>query len=116
MQEENPHLSPERARHLTVHGVNQNEDGTYSWKFDNYVRAFSPYAFNSEEAQSLWRRITCPTLLVRGTESWASDPTKDGRASFFQNAEVVNVEKAGHWVHHDQLERFLEIVKRFLAR
>ena len=24
MQEENPHLSPERARHLTVHGVNQN--------------------------------------------------------------------------------------------
>jgi pimeloyl-ACP methyl ester carboxylesterase len=116
MQEENPHLSPERARHLTIHGVNQNEDGTYSWKFDNYVRAFSPYAFNSEEAQSLWRRITCPTLLVRGTESWASDPAKDGRASSFQNAEVVNVEKAGHWVHHDQLEKFLEIVKRFLAK
>ena len=39
MQEENPHLSPEQARHLTQHGVNQNEDGTYSWKFDNYVRA-----------------------------------------------------------------------------
>jgi pimeloyl-ACP methyl ester carboxylesterase len=32
MQEENPHLSAEQARHLTVHGVNQNEDGTYSWK------------------------------------------------------------------------------------
>jgi len=55
-------------------------------------------------------------LLVRGTESWASDPTKDGRAKFFQNAEVVNVEKAGHWVHHDQLERFLEVVQGFLAR
>ena len=39
MQDENPHLSPEHARHLTVHGVSQNEDGTYSWKFDNYVRA-----------------------------------------------------------------------------
>ena len=39
MQEENRHLSPEQARHLTQHGVNQNEDGTYSWKFDNYVRA-----------------------------------------------------------------------------
>ena len=43
MQEENPHLSAEQARHLTVHGVNQNEDGTYSWKFDNYVRAWFPY-------------------------------------------------------------------------
>jgi len=115
MQEENPHLSPERARHLTVHGVNQNEDGTYSWKFDNYVRAFSPYTFNTQEAQELWQRITCPTLLVRGTESWASHPSRDGRAKFFQNATVVNVEKAGHWVHHDQLEKFLEIVKEFLA-
>ena len=43
MQEENKHLSPEQARHLTQHGVNQNEDGTYSWKFDNYVRAWPPY-------------------------------------------------------------------------
>ena len=31
--------SPSRPRHLTVHGANQNEDGTYSWKFDNYVHA-----------------------------------------------------------------------------
>src|SRR3546814_12862019 len=38
MQEENRHLSPDRARHLTLHGVAQNEDGSYSWKFDNYVR------------------------------------------------------------------------------
>jgi pimeloyl-ACP methyl ester carboxylesterase len=116
MQEENPHLSAERARRLTVHGVNQNEDGTYSWKFDNYVRAFSPYTFNAEEARELWGRITCPTLLIRGTESWASDPLKDGRAAHFKNAKVVNIEKAGHWVHHDQLEKFLEVVKPFLGR
>jgi pimeloyl-ACP methyl ester carboxylesterase len=115
MQAENPHLSPERARHLTIHGVNQNEDGTYSWKFDNYVRAFSPYTFNADEARELWSRITCPTLLIRGTESWASDPTKDGRAAHFKNAKVVNIEKAGHWVHHDQLERFLEVVRDFLS-
>ncbi len=41
MQDENPHLTADQARHLTVHGVNQNEDGTYSWKFDNYVRVFT---------------------------------------------------------------------------
>ena len=115
MQAENPRLTPEQARHLTVHGVNQNEDGTYSWKFDNYVRAFSPYSFNAEEARELWGRITCPTLLVRGTESWASDPLKDGRAAHFKNAQVVNIEKAGHWVHHDQLEKFLEVVTPFLS-
>jgi len=114
MQSENPRLTPEQARHLTVHGVNQNEDGTYSWKFDNYVRAFSPHSFNVEDARELWGRITCPTLLVRGMESWASNPLEDGRAAYFANARVVNVEKAGHWVHHDQLEPFLALVTEFL--
>ena len=114
MQSENPRLTPEQARHLTVHGVNQNEDGTFSWKFDNYVRAFSPYSFNAEDARELWGRIGCPTLLVRGMESWASDPLQDGRAGYFTNARVANIAKAGHWVHHDQLEVFLGVVKDFL--
>ena len=115
MQSENPRLSPDQARHLTVRGVNQNEDGTYSWKFDNYVRAFPPNAFAVEEGRSLWRRIACPTLLVRGMESWASNPLEDGRAAYFSNARVVNVPKAGHWVHHDQLEAFMDTVLEFLA-
>jgi pimeloyl-ACP methyl ester carboxylesterase len=114
MQSENPHLNEARARHLTVHGVNQNEDGTYSWKFDNYVRAFPPIGIPFEELYKLYAEITCPTLLVRGTESWASDPSKDGRAEHFQDATVVNIEKAGHWVHHDQLDQFVALVKDFL--
>ncbi|NIJ40878.1 pimeloyl-ACP methyl ester carboxylesterase [Parvibaculum indicum] len=114
MQDENPHLSPERARHLTIHGVHQNEDGTYSWKFDNYVRVFPPTGFDEETTTYLWSRITCPTLLIRGTESWASDPVKDGRAKHFQNAEVVNIEGAGHWVQHDKLDEFLSVTRDFL--
>jgi pimeloyl-ACP methyl ester carboxylesterase len=115
MQEANRHLSDEQARHLTVHGVARNEDGTYSWKFDNYIRALGPYQFSEEDVRSLWGRITCPTLLVRGTESWASDPEVDGRITAFQNARAVNFEGAGHWVHHDQLGRFLEVAREFLA-
>ena len=114
MQGENPHLTPEQARHLTVHGVNQNEDGTFSWKFDNYVRAFSPSGFNPEESASLWSKITCPTLLIRGTESWASDPVKDGRLQHFQNATYVPIDGAGHWVHHDRLTEFLAVTRAFL--
>ena len=115
MQGENPHLNAEQARHLTVHGVNQNEDGTYSWKFDNYVRSFPPIGIPFDEIYRLWGNITCPALLVRGTESWASDPNKDGRAKHFQNARVVNIEQAGHWVHHDQLDEFVALTKDFLA-
>ena len=115
MQEENEFLSPEQARHLTVHGVARNEDGTFSWKFDPYVRSFAPVRFRGSDVRSLWERITCPTLLVRGEDSWASDPVKDGRIESFKSARLVNVAKAGHWVHHDQLEVFLREVRKFLA-
>ena len=115
MQEANKHLSPEQARHLTQHGVNQNEDGTFSWKFDNYVRVWSPYDMQVEEVQQLWSRITCPTLLVYGQESWASNPQEDGRARHFQNARVMSFEGAGHWVHHDRLAAFIETLREFLA-
>lgn len=115
MQEENPHLSPEQSRHLTVHGVARNEDGTFSWKFDNYARVFYPEHWNPEERRVLWSRIQCPTLLIRGTESWASAPEEDGRLEAFENARAVNIEEAGHWVHHDQLEEFLALVQDFLS-
>ena len=114
MQEANAHLSPEQARHLTQHGVNQNEDGTYSWKFDNYVRTERPYGITQEDTEALWSRIACPTLLVYGKESWASNPEQDGRIRHFRNAKVVSIEGAGHWVHHDRLDAFLDLVRGFL--
>ena len=115
MRRANPHLTEEQARHLTIHGSNRNEDGTYSWKFDNYMRAWSLVGLSSRQMLDLYRRIVCPTLLVHGTKSWASDPKDDGRLDCFQNARSVAVDGAGHWVHHDQLERFLDILKGFLA-
>lgn len=115
MQTENPHLTEAQARHLTIHGSNQNEDGTYSWKFDNYVRNFSPIGLPFDAQHELWGRISCPTLLIRGTESWASDPSTDGRADHFRNATVANIENAGHWAHHDRLGEFLDLTRSFLA-
>jgi pimeloyl-ACP methyl ester carboxylesterase len=115
MREENEFLSDEQARHLTIHSVNRNEDGTFSWKFDNYVRSFAPYRFDVDDMRALWAQIACPTLLVRGADSWASDPEQDGRIQPFRNARLVNVPKAGHWVHHDQLDAFLAAVRGFLA-
>jgi pimeloyl-ACP methyl ester carboxylesterase len=114
MLEENPHLTPEMARHLTIHGSKQNDDGTLSWKFDNYVRLRSPYEFNIPEAREIWNQIRSPVLLIRGSESWASDPVADGKASAFHDCRTELVMDAGHWVHHDQLQKFMDIVWDFL--
>src|SRR5687768_2879715 len=116
MQGENPHLSAEQARHLTVHGINQNEDGTYSWKFDNYVRAWPPYDMSRRDVYFLWERIACPTLILYGKESWAGNPVEDGRAAHFRHADVVGIDGAGHWLHHDRLDEFLRVLREFLEK
>jgi pimeloyl-ACP methyl ester carboxylesterase len=116
MREANAFLSEAQARHLTIYGMSQNEDGTYSWKFDNYVRAHSPYLFNEAEMAELWGNIACHTLLIRGNQSWAGDPVKDGRAGYLKQAEVVAIDKAGHWVHHDQLPQVLAAIRSFLSK
>ena len=78
---------PQQARHLTVHGVNQNEDGTYSWKFDNYVRSWPPYDMRSRTsrpsgvasaARPCWSTAKRAGPLIRA---------EDGRVGAFKNAQ-----------------------------
>ena len=114
MKEANRYLSDEQARHLTVQGTSQNEDGTFSWKFDPYMRVFPPFDLGQAETEVLWGAIACPTLLMYGADSWASNPEKDGRLNAFRHARVVVFEKAGHWLHHDQFDRFVAELKAFL--
>jgi pimeloyl-ACP methyl ester carboxylesterase len=116
MREENTHLDEDQAWHLTIHGAVQNEDGTYSWKFDNYVRMGGGVGgLSIDDQHRIWSGITAPVLLVRGMESWASDPIADGRAKHFKNARLANIEGAGHWSHHDKLDVFMGHVDSFLA-
>jgi pimeloyl-ACP methyl ester carboxylesterase len=114
MIEENSYLTHEQARHLTVHGINRNEDGSYSWKFDPHLNVWGVEDIADEFIHEIWASITAPTLLLYGENSWASNPEKDGRIEHFQNAEVIQFENAGHWLHHDQFERFINVLRDFI--
>jgi len=115
MTKENPYLSPETARHLTLHGSNWNPDGTLTWKFDNYMRALSPYSFRMDDAMEIWRGIRCPVLLFRGLDSWSEDPAKAGRIQAIPDYRLIEVPTAGHWVHHDQPEVVIDAMRRFFG-
>jgi pimeloyl-ACP methyl ester carboxylesterase len=115
MQANNRRLTPEMAMHLTVHGVRRLDDGSYTWKFDNFIRSRSPYEWNEEDARSIWAAIAAPVLLIGGAESWHFDPKADGSASVFRDMRSVVIDGAAHWVHHDQFEKFVEVTRDFLA-
>ena len=114
MKEENSFLTAEQARHLTINGIARNEDGTYSWKFDNYLRVWESVDITHEQVAELWSNISCPTLLLYGEKSWASNPAEDGRIKHFKHADVRMFPEAGHWLHHDQFDLFIETLQDFL--
>jgi pimeloyl-ACP methyl ester carboxylesterase len=114
MRGENTYLTDEQARHLTIHGISRNEDGTWSWKFDNYLNIWAAFDMSRDDLHAIWAAITCPILMMYGANSWASNPEKDGRISHFSTARVVEFENAGHWLHHDQFDRFMREIKAFL--
>ncbi len=111
----NKRLTPEQALHLASHGVKRNADGSYSWKFDEYQRARAPYRLCPDDHIALWSRITCPTLLLRGKESFLPDPETAGVLAHFRQVRLVTIMGAGHWLHHDKLDEVLGELCPFLG-
>jgi len=115
MQQANPQLSETQALHLTVHGSNRNEDGTYSWKYDNYTHNFSSSGVSSEEMIELWRKIAAPTLIINAGNGLEHRIGQDGTLEYFANAELQVLEDAGHWTYHDDPDRVVRTLQKFLA-
>ena len=113
-REAHPTRTDEQARHLTQHGLRPNEDGTFSWKYDNGIRLRAPYRLTFDQCAELWRRIECPVLLVGGGRSGRPNPAENGWVANFRNATVKTFPDAGHWVQHDHPDEIIELSRDFL--
>jgi pimeloyl-ACP methyl ester carboxylesterase len=52
---------------------------------------------------------------VAGSESFLPDPETAGVLGHFQQAELVKIEGAGHWVQHDKPAEIVDVLTAFLA-
>jgi pimeloyl-ACP methyl ester carboxylesterase len=116
MREANAHLSDEQVRHLTTHGSNQNEDGTFSWKYDNYTHAFPVHRMQQDETVSIWEEISSPTLIINSRGGFSHRIGQNGTSTHFRNCSMIDVADAGHWVHHDRLNEVVVATRNFLAQ
>ena len=113
MLEANRRLTPAMVAHLTRHAVRRREDGQYVWKFDNAVRLRSPHEWQTADTAKIWKEIKRPVLTIGGSESWDRIGPRRALVDEIEGAQTVIVEGAAHWVHHDQIERFVELVREF---
>jgi pimeloyl-ACP methyl ester carboxylesterase len=58
-----------------------------------------------------------PTLFIRGELSnYILDEDTSTLEAYFPDSEVVTIDNAGHWVHAEAPDVFIEIVLTFLLR
>ena len=58
-----------------------------------------------------------PVLWVAGQDSdYVRDEHDDAMQRWFPRERKVTIKGAGHWVHSEQPEIFLEVLRRFLRR
>ncbi len=109
-----PTLSDDQVRHLTHHGISNNDDGTCSWKYDELVKTLSPIRFDEQEMRELLARISCPVLFLYGEKGWSGNPFDSKTNSPFRKLKSMEIPNAGHWLHHERFDNFIEIVSSFL--
>lgn len=96
----------------------QLPDGKLGWKFDPEIRE-QRINGTAAPATDLWpalENITCPTLIVRGTETdLLTQETADRMVDTLAQGSMVNIERAGHMVFEDNPSDFIDAVKSWLA-
>lgn len=117
---------PHRTRPRTLDGLAKNirlgDDGKFYWHWDPDYRRRPPMTRDdirtrTRRLEDSARRLTIPTLLVRGGLSDVLDEA--GAQSFLAlvpQAEYVNVTDAAHMVAGDRNDIFGEAVIEFLGR
>jgi pimeloyl-ACP methyl ester carboxylesterase len=63
-----------------------------------------------------WRRVSCPTLVVRAGDDGVPEELVERMVGEAQNATSAVVPDAGHDLHLYQPERWRDVVEAFLAR
>lgn len=106
---------PDLLRHVAIHALRENDDGTWSWKFDDQGTS-RPVGLNIPDWTELGvENIPCPTLFIRGEHSVLLD-AEDAQiiAGSFPDGRVATLKGGHHHLMLDQPSAFNRMVADFL--
>lgn len=92
----------------------RRKEGGYNWRFNLPVLEASMSDI-LEELPPV--SVDKPTLFIRGSESnYVNDEDWSEIKNLFPQAHLETLEKAGHWLHADQPDKFYKLVGNFLLK
>jgi pimeloyl-ACP methyl ester carboxylesterase len=117
MSQQNRYASDTVLRRRLRYATQTLPDGKVGWRYDLAIREQSRQG-TAAPAEDLWPqlpRITCSTLIVRGADTDLLSPeVAQQMIDVIPNAQLAEVQQAGHMVFEDNPDGFIETVRHFL--
>ncbi|MFO7277027.1 MAG: alpha/beta hydrolase [Pseudomonadota bacterium] len=115
----NPRLTLERSLFIAHAWTRPVENGV-ELAADPLHRLVNPVLYRREEAESCWRRIKAPSLLLIGElselrERLGADGTEEALRAAFPGARLRTVPGVGHMMHHEDPQAVAERIVEFVA-
>lgn len=107
------YLTDPSIRLFLLKNLLRDAEGNFHWKMNLEV-IYKNYDAIVEEIESTWP-YTKPVLFLRGGRSDYIQPEDEAHITdLFTNAQFATISQAGHWVHAEAPEPFLNKVVAFL--
>lgn len=118
----NPRLSPDKASWLAQHWATEGADGSWRVLGAPAHKITSAQLYRVEEVLATHKRLSMPVLAVEATESnmdvrWKGNFTLEEyreRLKVVPQAEIAQIDNAGHMLHHDQPEELAALMEPFI--
>ena len=109
-------LSVELSLELAEAGTYERE-GERFFKHDPLHLSRGPIGYSVETAQTFWERISCPVLLIEGSESTLrhSPGERERRRGSLPSSQEIVIQGAGHMMQRDKPAELSRILQQFLS-
>ena len=96
--------------------LRRNRNGEYTWKLNLPVlKTYLQALYGGMEDLGSQAPSPVKTLFIKGSNSDYIQPLHEpNRTRYFPDSDVVTIDNAGHWVHAEQPDKFVEVVTSFL--
>ncbi len=117
MNQQNRFASDDVLRRRLRYATKPLPDGKVGWRYDLAVREQSRQGTGAP-SEDLWpglSNISCPTLVVRGTETDLLSPeVAQQMIEVLPEAQLAEVTQAAHMVFEENPDGFIEVMRHFL--
>lgn len=113
-------LPGKRLRQFLLKNLRRNDEGVFEWKINipainanlqALADGLSPDTLPGKSFSQF------PVMFIRGEKSpYILEPDLEIIRSLFPLSTVVTIRNAGHWLHAEEPEMFLSIVKKFMLQ